>query len=80
MATFKFIVQWDAEIEIDAFDEDEAYDILYGGVILDAYGKGKGSLTVDLIEDKVKSEWGLFDTDPEEEDITYLALSDETYL
>ena len=80
MAIFKFIVQWDAEIEVEALDEDEAYDTLYGGVILDAYGKGKGSLTVDLIEEAERSEWGLFDTDPEEEDITYLALNDETYL
>lgn len=80
MATFKFNIQWDAEIEVEAIDEDEAYDILYGGVILDAYGKGKGSLNVDLVEDIGKSEWGLFDTDPEEELITYLAINDDEYL
>ena len=80
MATFKFNIQWDAEIEIEALDEDEAYDTLYSGVIQDAYAKGKGSLSVDLVEDIERSEWGLFDTDPEEEPITYLALTDEDYL
>jgi hypothetical protein len=80
MATFKFKVQWDIEVDIDAIDEDEAYEIIYGDVLLDAYGRGKGSLTVDLVEDIEKSEWGLFDTDPEEEPITYLALNDEDYL
>jgi hypothetical protein len=82
MATFKFDVQWTAEIQVEALDEDEAYEIIYGGVVLDAYGKGKGTLTVDLIndEDYGKPEWGLFDTDPEDEDITYLALHDEEYL
>lgn len=80
MATFKFKVQWDIEVDIEAIDEDEAYEIIYGDVLLDAYGRGKGSLTVDLVEDIEKSEWGLFDTDPEEEPITYLALNDEDYL
>jgi hypothetical protein len=80
MATFKFKVQWDIEVDIDAIDEDEAYEIIYGDVLLDAYGRGKGSLSVDLVEDIEKSEWGLFDTDPEEEPITYLALNDEDYL
>lgn len=80
MATFKFNIQWDAEIEVEALDEDEAYDILYGGVLHDAYAKGKGSLNVDLVEETQRSEWGLFDTDPEEEDITYLAISDDIYL
>lgn len=80
MATFKFDVHWTAEIEVEALDEDEAYEIIYGGAILDAYGKNKGSLSVDLVEDIEKSEWGLFDTDPEEEPITYLALNDEDYL
>jgi hypothetical protein len=80
MTIFKFKVQWDIEVDIDAIDEDEAYEIIYGDVLLDAYGRGKGSLSVDLVEDIEKSEWGLFDTDPEEEPITYLALNDEDYL
>lgn len=79
MPIFKFNVQWDAQIEVDAFDEDEAYDLLYGGLILTAQERGKGSLNVDLVEDIEKSEWGLFDTDPEEQDITYIALHDEEY-
>ena len=80
MATFRFNIQWDAEIEVEAIDEDEAYEIVYGGAILDAYGKNKGSLNVELLDDSESSQWGLFDTDPEDEDITVISLNDEEYL
>jgi hypothetical protein len=81
MSIFKFNIQWTHEIEVEAIDEDEAFEIVYGGVILDDYGKGKGYLSVELeVDDSATTEWGLFDTDPEEEDITYLSLNDAEYL
>jgi hypothetical protein len=81
MATFNFEVQWVADISVEAIDEDEAFELIYAGTIIDHFGKGKGELTVELSTTPLeRSEWGLFDTDPEDPDITHLGINDAEYL
>lgn len=80
MTIYKFSISWDAEIEIDdALDEDEAWDMAYAKVE-ETFRKHKGSVTVELVPDEETTNWGLFDTDPEEQDITFISLDEADYL
>lgn len=80
MTVYKFNITWETQLEVDdAIDEDEAWTIAYSR-LPDLFNKSKGSLSVDIVSDDYKDEWGLFDTDPEDEDITIISLNDDEYL
>lgn len=83
MNTYKFNINWNTEIEVESDSEETAWNSVQD-MILDAYGKGKGDLTIDLAsdfdEDNDIDVWGAFDTDPEETHISSLAVDDSDYL
>lgn len=80
MTAYQFNIVWEMQLTVDdAIDEDEAWTIAYSK-IPDLFNKNRGSLMVDLVNDDYQDQWGLFDTDPEDEDITVISLNDGEYL
>lgn len=80
MSKYTFHIEWTTELEIDAPSEEEAWDSVHDSVV-DAFGKSKGDLRIDIAGDKsTHGEWDDFDTDPEQEDITNLAVDNDYYL
>lgn len=80
MNRYTFNVTWEHEIMVDADTEDEAWAEVYLSYP-DHFGKGKGSVAVELMLDQSDEQdlWGKFDTDPEEPHIAELVLDDDNY-
>lgn len=78
MSVYRFNVAWTHLLEVEASSEEEAWEYAHDEA-LHAFSKSKGDLHIDLDEGNDSSdedEWGLFDKDPEDEDITFIALDE----
>lgn len=71
--TYSFNITWEATVSVDAESEDEAWSFVHDAID-SAWAKSAGHKDITLVDDSDhEEEWGLFDRDPEEEDITNLA-------
>lgn len=69
-----FNVTWEVTVVVDAESEEEAWDYVHDAID-HAWSKSAGNKTIDLVDEPEEDDqWGRFDTDPDEESITNLAV------
>ena len=73
MSQYTFNITWEVTLTVDAESEEEAWDFVHDAIDL-AWSKGAGHKDIQPVEDDEEDEWSLFDRDPEDTNITELAV------
>lgn len=75
MSTYRFRIAWEVETSVNALTEDEAWDAIHDEINGDISALlNRAEVNIYITDSPDVDEWGRFDQDPEDGDMTEMVI------